>query len=123
MTRAHTQGGRRPMSEIAIAGTQVAAPAPRQLISGRQRCQPRVLEGSVRFTKKKAVAALGVAAVLGGSYAAYAYWTAGGSGSGGATATTPVALVVNQTNAAITNLFPGGPTQALSGNFDNSNSG
>jgi hypothetical protein len=78
----------------------------------------------VRFiTKKRAAAAAAAVVIAGGGMAAYAYWTGGGSGSGSATATTPVNLVVNQTNAAITNLFPGGPAQALSGDFNNANSG
>jgi hypothetical protein len=74
-------------------------------------------------TKKRAAAAAAALLLAGGGMAAWAYWTGGGSGSGGASATTPVNLVVNQTNATISNLFPGGPAQALSGNFDNSNSG
>lgn len=59
--------------------------------------------------------ALSVAAVAG-----YAYWTAGGSGSGTADAGTTSALTVNQTTT-VTGLYPGGPAQALSGNFDNPN--
>jgi hypothetical protein len=74
------------------------------------------------FGKSKVVLlALGTVTVLG--VAAYAYWTGSGSGTGSATAATPASLTVNQTNAAITNLFPGGPARALSGNFDNPNAG
>jgi len=54
--------------------------------------------------------------------AAYAYWTGGGSGTGSAGVGTPTALTVNQT-ATSTNLTPGGTAVALSGNFDNPNSG
>ena len=61
------------------------------------------------------VLALAIAAVAG-----YAYWTAGGSGSGTADAGTTSALTVNQTTS-VTGLYPGGPAQALSGNFDNPN--
>jgi hypothetical protein len=70
---------------------------------------------------KVVLLALGTVTVLG--VAAYAYWTGSGSGTGSATAATPASLTVNQTNAAITNLFPGGPARALSGNFDNPNPG
>jgi hypothetical protein len=76
----------------------------------------------VKLTKKKAVAALGVAAVLGGSYAAYAYWTGSGSGSGSAQATTPSAVTVNQ-STTVSNLYPGAPAVTLSGTFNNPNSG
>jgi hypothetical protein len=76
----------------------------------------------VKFTKKKAAAALGVVALLGGGYAAYAYWTGGGSGSGSAQATTPSAVTVNQTTS-VSNLYPGATPVTLSGNFNNPNSG
>jgi galactokinase len=59
--------------------------------------------------------------LLGFAAAAFAYWTGVGSGSGAATVTTPSAVTVNQTNGAITNLYPGDPGQALSGDFDNPN--
>lgn len=75
------------------------------------------------ITKKKAGAVLVALLVLGGAAAAFAYWTGGGIGSGGASATTTQAVTVNQTNATISNLYPGGPGAALSGNFDNPNSG
>ena len=71
-----------------------------------------------RFTQKKKIVVVTAALVLTGG-AAFAYWTQGGAGTGGATTGTTTAVVVNQTNAAITGLFPGGPAQALSGNFDN----
>lgn len=77
----------------------------------------------MRFTRRKKLFVAGIAAVslLGGS--ALAYWTQGGSGTGSATAGTTTAITVNQTNAAITSLRPGGPSAALSGNFDNPNPG
>jgi hypothetical protein len=70
---------------------------------------------------KLGIAALVVMLVAVG--AAIAYWTAGGTGTGSASATTSSALTVNQTNSPITNLYPGGPAQPLSGNFDNPNAG
>jgi hypothetical protein len=51
---------------------------------------------------------------------AFAFWTQGGSGSGGATAGTTSAITVNQTSTPI-GLYPGGPAQALSGTFTNPN--
>jgi len=75
-----------------------------------------------RFTKKTKIAIVTAALVIGASGMAYAYWTQLGAGTGSATAGTTVAVVVNQTNT-VTGLYPGGPAQALSGTFDNPNSG
>jgi hypothetical protein len=74
--------------------------------------------------KKKPVKAtvLAVVALLVVAGAAYAYWTAGGSGSGSADTGTTQPLTVNQTST-VTDLAPGSGTQALSGNFNNPNSG
>ena len=66
-----------------------------------------------------ALAVLALALAVGGI--AFAYWTQGGTGSGGATAGTTSAITVNQTGTAITGLYPGIPAQALSGTFDNPN--
>jgi hypothetical protein len=52
---------------------------------------------------------------------AFAYWTTAGSGSGTANTGTSATVTVNQT-VAPTGLFPGGSV-ALSGDFDNPNSG
>src|SRR4051794_26060108 len=54
--------------------------------------------------------------------AAYAYWTAGGSGSGSAATGTTVPITVNQTGS-VTGLYPGATPTALSGTFTNTNSG
>jgi phage-related minor tail protein len=64
----------------------------------------------------------GMAAVLVVAAAAYAYWTAGGSGTGSASAGTTSALTVNQTST-LNPMYPGDSPQTLSGNFDNTNSG
>jgi hypothetical protein len=77
----------------------------------------------MRLFGKSKVVLLTALAVAAFGVAAYAYWTGSGSGTGSATAATPASLTVNQTNAAITNLYPGGPARALSGNFDNPNVG
>ena len=65
-----------------------------------------------------ALAALALALAVGGI--AFAYWTQGGLGSGGASAGTTSAITVNQTGTP-TGLYPGGPAQALSGTFTNPN--
>ena len=51
---------------------------------------------------------------------ALAYWTQGGSGSGTASAGTPVVITVNQTGSP-SGLYPGGPSAALAGTFTNTN--
>ncbi len=80
---------------------------------------------AIKDTKKRRtrtkVLALTAALVLAGG-AAFAYWTAGGTGSGSATTGTTSALTVNQTST-VSNMGPGVAPQALSGNFDNPNSG
>ena len=52
---------------------------------------------------------------------AFAYWTTTGSGTGSATTGTAASVVVKQTGTP-TGLYPGG-SSALSGTFDNPNSG
>ena len=74
-----------------------------------------------RFTKKTKIAVVTAALVFGVSGTAFAYWTQLGAGTGTAGTGTTTAVVVKQTNAAITDLYPGGPARALSGNFDNPN--
>ena len=77
-----------------------------------------------RATKTKRrtkVVALTAALVLAGG-AAFAWWTAGGSGTGSATTGNVTALTVVQTST-ITGLAPGLTAQTLSGNFNNPNSG
>lgn len=54
--------------------------------------------------------------------AAYAYWTAGGSGTGSAATGNTTPITVNQTST-VTGLYPGATPTALSGNFTNTNSG
>ena len=53
---------------------------------------------------------------------AYAYWTNGGSGTGSAATGSGVAITVTQTTTP-TGLYPGGPTAALAGKFNNTNAG
>jgi hypothetical protein len=75
------------------------------------------------FKSKKAVA-IGLAAglAIGASGAAFAFWTQGGSGTGSASTGTTTDITVNELVSAA-DLYPGGPAQALSGDFDNPNPG
>ena len=72
--------------------------------------------------KKTKLAATSAAVVLVGGGAAFAYWTAGGSGTGSATTGTVTALTAVQTSA-VSGMRPGDANQTLSGNFNNPNSG
>jgi hypothetical protein len=74
-----------------------------------------------RFTKKS-LAVSAVAALLLGGGAAYAYWTAGGSGTGSAATGTNVAITAVQTST-VTAMAPGDSAQSLNGTFLNTNSG
>jgi hypothetical protein len=77
-----------------------------------------------RRTRRIAVVSAAALAVAVGGGVAYAYWTAGGSGTGTAGTGTTQTLTVNQDNTSpITNLYPGGPAQNLSGTFTNPNPG
>lgn len=74
------------------------------------------------FTKKK-VGLLTLATVLISSTLAYAYWTAGGSGTGTASARSTYQSVTAVQTSTVSNMQPGDQAQTLSGNFDNPNSG
>jgi hypothetical protein len=73
--------------------------------------------------RKRVSIALGLILTLALAGGAFAYWTQTGSGSGSATTSTAASVTVHQTGAPITSLYPGGPAQTLSGNFDNPNVG
>jgi len=71
---------------------------------------------------RKKIAAFGAACFLLAAAGAYAYWTQSGAGTGSAATGTNDAVTVNQTSSPAA-LYPGGPAQPLSGNFDNPNEG
>jgi len=78
----------------------------------------------MRITKRKIAVVVSATAVVAlGAGAAFAYFTTTGTGSGTAAAGSGTTVTVLQTNAAITGLYPGGPSAALSGAFDNSATG
>ena len=75
-----------------------------------------------RLTRKRGlIGAVAIALLL--AAGAYAFWTAGGSGTGTApsSAETEV-LVVNQVTV-LNDMYPGDTAQTISGNFDNGNDG
>lgn len=74
----------------------------------------------MRRNKKKV--ALATVVIVGIAGIAYAYWTAGGSGTGTADTGTVEEVTVIQTSE-VTGLAPGGAAQELAGTFDNPNSG
>lgn len=63
-----------------------------------------------------AVMIVAVVSAVGG----YAYWTNSGSGTGSAATGTNNSITINQTSV-VAGLYPGGPAQALSGDFSNPN--
>jgi hypothetical protein len=75
-----------------------------------------------RFGKRTIAIVIGIVVAVAAAGVAFAYWTNSGSGTGTATTGTNVTITVNQTST-VTNLVPGGAAQALSGNFNNSNTG
>jgi ABC-type glycerol-3-phosphate transport system substrate-binding protein len=74
------------------------------------------------FTKRRALL-LGAVATLALAGIAFAYWTAGGSGTGSASAAASTNdLTVVQTTS-LTPMYPGDSAQTIAGKFNNSNSG
>ena len=78
----------------------------------------------MRILSKKSKTIIAAAAIIGltGSGVAYSFWTIGGTGGGTASTGTVVGITVNQTSS-VAGLYPGGPAQSISGNFDNGNAG
>jgi hypothetical protein len=74
-----------------------------------------------KLTKRRGVS-LGLILTLALAGVAYAYWTAGGSGTGSASAGDTVDVTANQTTV-LTPMYPGDSPQTISGDFDNPNSG
>jgi hypothetical protein len=75
-----------------------------------------------KMNKRRSLA-LAAVVVVAGAVGAYAYWTAGGSGTGSAaTESGQTALTVNQ-STVLTAMYPGDTAQTISGTFDNTNSG
>jgi hypothetical protein len=75
-----------------------------------------------KITKKRVLTALSVVGVLAVAAISYAYWTAGGSGDGTATAGSTAGITVNQTSV-LDAMYPGDSAQTLSGDFTSTNDG
>jgi Camelysin metallo-endopeptidase len=75
-----------------------------------------------KLPRKRLVAIITAALLLTGGGIAFAYWSAGGSGTGSATTGTTVPITANQTSS-VTNMRPGDSAQTLSGTFTNTNTG
>jgi hypothetical protein len=71
--------------------------------------------------RRSVIAGIVVAVVAAGS--ALAYWTAGGSGTGSATAEGAQSPLTAVQTSTVTAMHPGDTAQTLSGNFNNPNSG
>ena len=77
----------------------------------------------MRIKSKKPIAIVAATILLVGvGGAAVAYWTNTGTGTGNGATGTNQAITINQTSV-VTDLKPGGVAQALSGNFNNPNTG
>ncbi len=74
------------------------------------------------ISKKIVVIVTATLVLVVGAGVAFAYWTAGGSGTGTAATGTNAAIVAVQTST-VTAMAPGDSAQALTGNFNNANSG
>lgn len=72
--------------------------------------------------RTKAVAVAVALTVLGGG-AAFAYWTAGGSGTGSGTTKAALTALTAVQTSTVSDLQPGGAAQPLSGTFSNPNDG
>jgi hypothetical protein len=77
---------------------------------------------SRRFLGRRSAAAMGAVLAIAITGVVYAYWTAGGSGTGSATVGTSSDVTVTQ-STVLTPMYPGDSAQTLSGTFDNPNSG
>ena len=75
-----------------------------------------------KFTKRTTAVLVGILVAAGASTVAYAYWTAGGDGTGEAVTGTNVELEAIQTTT-VADMGPGDVAQALSGNFNNDSDG
>jgi hypothetical protein len=73
--------------------------------------------------KKSAAIMIAALAVIVGGGAAYAYWTAGGTGTGSAATGTGTSAVTAVQTSVVTAMQPGDTAQTLSGNFNNPNTG
>jgi len=72
-------------------------------------------------TKKTTAIMIAAVTVLAGGGAAFAYWTAGGSGTGTASTTAATSGLTAVQTTTVTAMQPGDTAQTLAGNFTNPN--
>jgi len=75
-----------------------------------------------RFKNKRKSSVVALFLVLAVAGAAFAWWSAGGSGEGTAPTGDTVALTANQTTV-LNDMYPGDSPQTIEGTFDNPNEG
>ena len=75
-----------------------------------------------RFKNKRKSSVIAIFLVMAVAAAAFAWWSAGGSGEGTAPTGDTVALTANQTTV-LNDMYPGDSPQTISGDFDNPNDG
>lgn len=75
-----------------------------------------------RINRRRLAALVAVPLALAIGGVAFAYWTAGGTGTGSATVGTVSDITVNQTTV-LAAMYPGDSPQTISGTFTNTNSG
>jgi len=75
-----------------------------------------------KLPRKRLFVIVTAALLLTGGGIAFAYWSAGGAGTGSADTGTTVAITANQTST-VSGMAPGDSAQTLSGDFTNTNSG
>jgi hypothetical protein len=77
-----------------------------------------------RIARRRVVpVAIALVALLMFSGVAYAYWSAGGSGTGTAQAAAGTSNLTVKQTTVLTGMYPGDSAQTISGNFDNPNPG
>ena len=69
-----------------------------------------------RITKRSVAVLAGTVVVVAGAGVAFAYWTAGGSGTGTAATGASTAPITAVQTSTVADLRPGGAAQNLSGN-------
>src|SRR5512142_317172 len=102
-----------------IAQRSRGSSEPTTHLTGGQACRGRMMRK--RASRRRiASAAFALIAIALATSAVYAFWTAGGSGTGTASAGTAADVIVKQTTS-LTPMYPGDSAQTISGNFDNTN--
>src|SRR5215217_3549769 len=103
------------MAEMSMTGSAAFRWAPRSPF-----VHPGGSPMSKYFSRRSIV--LGAVLSLAIAGAAFAYWTAGGSGTGSASAANAQSALTANQAGSLTAMYPGDSAQPLSGKFTNTNS-